>query len=249
MHHDIAARNLLINPATDNLILFDFSVATKLGWKPPRHHLGESTAYLPERNDVKGVVFAAHEILTREEQYASAPQLRLLDETDLLAGPERWVKHPDVVLDEGLEVGDYLAELMRWVEKRRARPIEGYAEAAEPMEWPVEMREPPGKGMPAVEWEEARGLGLPGVEWVRPRSVCVEKGRRLLATGRYADEGEREGEVKGKGAEEINGEGEEEVKGEEEGEVKKEVEEVKGEGEEVVNGEGEWEYRGWRKGR
>ena len=187
-------------------------MATKLGWGPPCHHLGEATAYLPERNDVKGVVVAAHEILTREERYASAPQLHLLDETDLLAGPERWVKHPDVVLDEGLEVGDYLAELMQWVEKRRARPIERHAEADEPVEWPTEMGEPPRGGLPAYEWEEARELGLPVVEWVRPRAVYLEKGRMLLATGKYADEGVgEEGEDEGDGEDE--GEGEDVDKG------------------------------------
>lgn len=122
IHQDIAPRNLSIDPATDDLIVFDFSISVRPGLRKARYHLGEATGELKERNDVKGVVVTVHEILTRDPRY-KAESLHYLDETELLAGPEKWVKHPDVELEPGLGAVDYFDELMRWVRARRARPI------------------------------------------------------------------------------------------------------------------------------
>ncbi|KAK4041692.1 kinase-like domain-containing protein [Parachaetomium inaequale] len=123
VHHDMAPRNLFIDPATDTLVLFDFGVAAKIGYKaaPWERHV---TVALEERNDVKGVVVTVHEILTRAPRYAAYPPLHSLDETDLLAGPEKWVKHPDVELDAGLDAVDYYNELMRWDKEGREHATE-----------------------------------------------------------------------------------------------------------------------------
>ncbi|KFY49431.1 hypothetical protein V496_10032 [Pseudogymnoascus sp. VKM F-4515 (FW-2607)] len=52
MHQDIAPRNLLVDPKTDNLLLFDFDRAARIG----------QPSCFPERNDVKVVVFTLYEI-------------------------------------------------------------------------------------------------------------------------------------------------------------------------------------------
>ncbi|OBT72659.1 hypothetical protein VF21_08570 [Pseudogymnoascus sp. 05NY08] len=47
VHQDIAPRNLLVDPETDNLLLFDFDRAARIG----------QPSCFPERNDVNGVIF------------------------------------------------------------------------------------------------------------------------------------------------------------------------------------------------
>lgn len=183
----MSPRNLFIDPETDNLVLFDFGVSVKIGYKVPRYHRGEASAELKERNDVKGVVVTLHEILTRDPRYATTA-LHYLDETDLLTGPEKWVKRPDVELDEGLDAVDYYNELMRWVRARRERPITVYTDASEPIDWPTEIQDPPPPVRVSYERDVAEKLNLPYIEWARPRSAHLDRSRRLLATGKYADE-------------------------------------------------------------
>lgn len=61
MHQDIAPRNLLVDPETDNLLLFDFDRAARIG----------QPSCFPERNDVKGVVFTLYEIISRDDHSRS----------------------------------------------------------------------------------------------------------------------------------------------------------------------------------
>jgi len=171
--------------------LFDFSIAVKLGYRSkivPRGAILEHK----KRNDVKGVVLTVHEILTRDPSYKGS-QLHYLDEpADLLAGPEKWAKHPDVELEPGVDATDYYDELIRWVAARRERPITCYTEASEFLDWPMEMRKPP-DGSNSHSRDQAREHKLPYIEWVRPLSVHLDRSRRLLATGKYADEAEGSG--------------------------------------------------------
>ncbi|KAH6845549.1 hypothetical protein B0I37DRAFT_447418 [Chaetomium sp. MPI-CAGE-AT-0009] len=184
VHNDLAPRNLFIDPSTDDLILFDFSVSAKIGYEPDSMERWVIVA-IKERNDVKGVVMTVHEILTRDPCYKGVG-LHYLDETDLLAGPEKWVKHPDVQLEPGIDAVDYYNELMRWVKARRERPITVYTEASEPIDWPRRLLnlEEPG-------WysrEEAEERGWPYIDWTRPRWAHLDRSRPLLATGKYADD-------------------------------------------------------------
>jgi hypothetical protein len=121
IHQDVAPRNLFIDPATANLVLFDFDTAAKIGQNIKLARFDEATPERKSRNDVKGVVLTIHELLTRDPCY-NPSWLHLLDETNLLAGPEKWVKHPDVQLDPGLDAVDYYRELMCWVGARGERP-------------------------------------------------------------------------------------------------------------------------------
>ena len=141
-HNDMAPRNLFIDPSTDDLILFDFNYSERTGYMDGRGGCMIMRS-MKERNDVKGAVMTVHELLTRDPRYEGGAQLHKLDEADLLAGPEKWVKHPEVQLEPGVDVIDYYNELMRWVKAHVERPIPMYN---------------------------------------------LDRSRRLLATGRYADD-------------------------------------------------------------
>ena len=59
IHQDIALRNLLIEPQTGNLQLFDFNWAAQVG----------QPGCNPFRDDVTGVVFTLYEIITHDEHF------------------------------------------------------------------------------------------------------------------------------------------------------------------------------------
>lgn len=62
MHQDIAPRNLLVDPSSQKLILFDFNWAAcgKIG-------------LLDGRDDLSSVVLAVYEIITNDTQYSKIP--------------------------------------------------------------------------------------------------------------------------------------------------------------------------------
>lgn len=62
MHQDIAPRNLLIDPDTDKLVLFDFNFAA---------HREDRLA--DGQNDVSGVVFTLYELITNDTHFSSIP--------------------------------------------------------------------------------------------------------------------------------------------------------------------------------
>lgn len=62
MHQDIAPRNLLVDPDTQKLLLFDFDWAA-CGEKGLRD----------DRDDVTGVVFTLHELITNDRHFTSIP--------------------------------------------------------------------------------------------------------------------------------------------------------------------------------
>lgn len=65
-HQDVAPRNLLVDPETDNLMIFDFNWATRIGYP---HRLDSYARYWDQRNDVKGAIFTLYEIITRDEHF------------------------------------------------------------------------------------------------------------------------------------------------------------------------------------
>jgi hypothetical protein len=64
LHQDIAPRNLVINPATDALMLTNFSFATAIG-----HPSGWYPKAEPAYNDVTAVVILAYYMVTRDPKY------------------------------------------------------------------------------------------------------------------------------------------------------------------------------------
>jgi hypothetical protein len=189
MHQDIAPRNLFINPDTDSILLFDFNYAAGIGQTQRNGRKTEK----PGRDDVKGVMYFMYLIITRDPEYFIR-QLDLVKEEDL-EDRDKWIKHPQVELDD--TVSAFYDELMAWVRTRRGRPpLTHYTQAPRHIEVPMPP-EPPrdeleGGGANLADLATLRILrleaGRPVLTWQRPPRAKVDKSRRLLATGQYADE-------------------------------------------------------------
>lgn len=127
-HQDIAPRNLLVDEATDNILLFDFNFSARIG--APVCNM--RTRFFEERDDIKGVIFTVYEIITRDDHFRSVPH-RDQNASSVL-NMENWVKHPDVRLDEPLE--KYRAELDAWVLSRKERGnLKGFTDASDYIDW------------------------------------------------------------------------------------------------------------------
>lgn len=109
---------------------------------------------------------------------------------------ERWVKHPQVQLDDDVSV--FYDELMAWVQTRRGHsPLAHHTQAPRYIEVPIpptpprdEMKRNRGANLAGVvtRCQSRLEAGRPVLTWQRPPKAKVDKSRRLLATGRYADE-------------------------------------------------------------
>ncbi|KAK3349208.1 hypothetical protein B0T25DRAFT_457472 [Lasiosphaeria hispida] len=179
-HQDIANRNVLIDPDTDSALLFDFGHSQPVG----------RVVTLASRNDAKGLLVLVYHLVTRDPRY-DVYYLHDVDETEL-EDRVRWKKHADVELDCDLDV--LFSELMAWVRKRRNGPQPTAAVPSNPVIIPTCP-----KGPKDVAGDDAINLagtlawvrtlhGRPNLCWRRPKRKDIDKSRRLLATGRYADE-------------------------------------------------------------
>jgi hypothetical protein len=182
IHQDIAHRNLLIDSASDSIVLIDFNGANRVG--VDRTGASHNEGWQEDRDDVKGVLLFLYQYIARDPNLEEHYALHLLNEKDFI-DPAKWVKHPDVELDD--DVAEFYFELMAWVRgRRRARhKMKHYTEAPQPLEWP---RLPRRAERLRFLVRHRRDAGLPYVEWRRPPASEVDPDRRLLATGRYADE-------------------------------------------------------------
>ncbi|PTB35798.1 hypothetical protein M441DRAFT_62531 [Trichoderma asperellum CBS 433.97] len=189
-HQDISARNLLVEPKTNALMLFDFNYSGRIG----------GIGYGEDRDDVKGVIFTLYEIITRDAHFRD---VRHSEQNPAdVQGLEEWVKHPDVKLDH--PVSEYRAVLNDWVDKRQAgRRISHYTEAPEYIDWP-EFPEPPAEDVAlvstTVKWvllererRHEREKGNAILNWERPAQSKLGGGHQLLANGQYASGTERLG--------------------------------------------------------
>ena len=184
IHQDIANRNLIIDPDSDSLVLFDFNHAYRVGVS--KHDGLCNEGKWGERDDVKGVLLFMYELITRDAALGSQYQLHLFDEKNF-TDPAKWIKHPDVELDA--PVADFYFELMAWVRRRRAgKQLTHYTQAPEHVDWPDVPDLEKWATKSSFSVAHRRKLGLPCVAWERPASSRVDPARRLLATGRYADE-------------------------------------------------------------
>lgn len=137
-HQDIAPRNLIVDEATDNIMLFDFNSSSRIGG-PLRNG---KTVYNYEQNDVKGVIFTLYEILTQDYDLRFTPgRGRRKASASRALELKDWIRHPEMQLDHPLN--DYRAALEKWLETRKERePVVFYTDAPEYIDWPP-MREPP----------------------------------------------------------------------------------------------------------
>lgn len=195
-HQDIAPRNLLVDQATDNIMLFDFNFSARIG--APARDMG--TPYFEDRNDIKGVIFTLYEIITRDDHFRSVPH-RDQDIFSVL-NMENWVKHPDVRLDE--PVATYRAELNAWVLRRKERGnLKTFTDASDYVDWP-DLPEPTHRVSYAndgadselepetypswtINRRDARDRNLEVIEWQRPAQKMIPKGMWIFADGRVVD--------------------------------------------------------------
>ncbi|KAK0657938.1 hypothetical protein B0T16DRAFT_402780 [Cercophora newfieldiana] len=176
--------------------------------------------YLSKDPDVNAAIVTLHDLVTRDPSDTSWEA----DEADLwngegiealTAGP--WTAHPDARLDSPAEA--YHTILTDWLRRRRADPR--CRMPANPLRVPRYMPIPPGETVDVLDYEDplypipstscgilspilvsgykflrrdALRAGRPVVDWVRPVSTALDRSRTLLASGRYADEGEGEDE-------------------------------------------------------
>ncbi|GAB1318074.1 hypothetical protein MFIFM68171_08284 [Madurella fahalii] len=194
-HQDIAPRNLLINPDTDSILLIDFGHAAQIHQDPDLDLTTEGgyrTVYLPEVDDVKGVMYFLYCVVTRDPKYKFLPLNQVKEEE--FEDPKRWVQHPDVELDN--DISTFFNEMMAWVRKRRdGRHSGNHAREPRHIEYPDAPLELPVDKVKVISLidsymrRQARvEYGRPVLNWQRPPKSKVDKTRRLLATGRYADE-------------------------------------------------------------
>ncbi|KAK4034309.1 CBL-interacting serine/threonine-protein kinase 16 [Parachaetomium inaequale] len=193
IHGDISTWNLLIDPSTDRLKIFDFNLGAKLGCSGDQNQDYRGTfAYDKHRNDVKLAVFTLYEIITRDLSFREENHPHELDAAVVLQ-MEEWERHPDVRLEEGVAVAEYRRVLAEWVNARRERDaeIQHYKQAPDFIDWPSLPE------FPLVEWagsmmrrpsqmrKDMIRRGEPFFKWQRPstRHLPLPEEQRLLATG------------------------------------------------------------------
>lgn len=197
-HQDVAPRNLVVDEATDSIMLFDFNFAARINH--PLTKPGEGEWYDENRNDIKGVIFTAYEIITRDDSLRNAPH----EEQNIDSLPLEWVKHQETLLDH--PVAEYQHILKEWRDRRTVDPrslsnnsTEGPPEA---INWPPRPKPPKVKvpmtdihGNPCSitidQWYEKRqdiqGRGDKVLSWERPPQRVLDEGARLLSTGKIID--------------------------------------------------------------
>lgn len=135
VHSDICPWNLLINPETDDLQIFDFNLSAKLGWEGDVQNNG-AFGYDIDRNDVKFVVFTLYEIITRDLHFREEYYPNELDSSVVLE-MDVWEQHAEVRLDS--PVSDYRRLLEEWVNTREKvdKGINHYTQAPDAIDWPL----------------------------------------------------------------------------------------------------------------
>ncbi|KAI0444627.1 hypothetical protein F4803DRAFT_511387 [Xylaria telfairii] len=188
-HQDIAPRNLLVDDLTDSVKLFDFNFAARIS----RFSLPEGESYVEDRNDIKGVIFTAYELITQDYSLRSVPH----EEQNLEDLTVEWIKHPGVKLD--YPVASYQLLLQEWQKQRAGNIRDVYAGGApEPIDWPSRPQ-PPQKtiilkyanGQPSYltvdNWyqrrQDVQGRGGKVLNWERPPQRFLDNGTRVLSSG------------------------------------------------------------------
>jgi serine/threonine protein kinase len=195
-HQDVVPRNLLIDPNTDSLMLFDFNYSARIGMRPPHSRKEPYTTrtYVEERNDVKGVWFTMYELITSDRSFSQNGLYE--QDLDAIEGKE-WKKHRKVVLDR--PVSEFRSVLDEWTKKRRLeKQLKVFTDAPWYIDWPF-MAEPPptviksrnldgsDNVLKIVNYTQPRALerkrGNPVLNWQRPPVEKLKKGVRVRATG------------------------------------------------------------------
>ncbi|KAK7729747.1 hypothetical protein SLS63_006128 [Diaporthe eres] len=193
VHRDIAPRNLLINPETGELQIFNFSCAGKLGYEGA----GNNRNFRDDEGfgiDLIGVAATVYEIVTGDTQLAEQARL---DEDISTIMDKGWTRSPSLRLDG--EVSDYQDTIRDWLQWRimSGDPwtlITHYTQAVIHIDWP-DFWEPEitsldrhgnanGEGKSTLVWRTAlKALGLKFVEWKRPAQNNIPNSYGVLGDG------------------------------------------------------------------
>lgn len=197
-HGDITPYNLLMDETTDNIIVFDFNLASRIGQEDKDHRTHD-----PARNDVKFTAFTLYEIITRDTHFRDE---NYPDELDIamVLNTSDWEKHEEVVLDAPVE--EYRRHLEEWMATRQVdlgERAEGehaqmptcLNQAPSALDWPSlpELPEVLFVGtMTRVRAQLRRELvrhGMKFLSWQRPPSceLPLPEGKKLLATGKVME--------------------------------------------------------------
>ncbi|CAG8948069.1 unnamed protein product [Penicillium salamii] len=122
MHQDIAPRNLLIDPCTQKIVLFDFDRAAS----------GRQRLY-DGRDDVMGVAFTLYELITSDTSFSDIPHWDR--NINMVQSIPEWTSHRE--LDS--EVSRFRSFLNEWIATRRSDgdgDMERYFNAPRRFTWP-----------------------------------------------------------------------------------------------------------------
>ncbi|KAK4033095.1 hypothetical protein C8A01DRAFT_50259 [Parachaetomium inaequale] len=199
VHGAVTAFNLLIDPATDSIQLYNFKEAAKLGWEGDEDYF--FFEYDKRRNDVKFVVLTVYDIITRQlrlnEDYREP---RRLDAATFLR-KRKWEKHRSVKLDK--PVDDYRRLVSAWAKRRAVTDarVDHFTKASQPLSWPSLRVDPDmldesfGFKKPGKLRRELVELGKDFLKWERPPGSAMPppKGKRSLSTGEVVDDDASDG--------------------------------------------------------
>lgn len=160
MHQDIAPRNLLIDPETQNILLFDFD------WIA----CGERNL-LKGRDDVTGVVFTLYELITGDQSFTDIPHWER--SMQRVQGMSEWICNRNLDSD----VSTFRNFLNEWVKTRNTGDdMQRYLNAPKRLRWP----DPPTPPDYSVPYEHGTTVDG-GTNWqIGPRMV-----RTALQKGQY----------------------------------------------------------------
>ncbi|KAH8429391.1 uncharacterized protein LDX57_007055 [Aspergillus melleus] len=157
MHQDIAPRNLLVDPETDNVVLFDFDWAAN-----------GKDGLLDGRDDVSSVVFTLYEIITNDRHLTSIPH---------------WDRNIDMVLniewpvrrELDSDMSNFRNFLDNWVARRAESATEQCLSAPRRLTWP-DLPGPPDYTVPfELGWtKEGETVWQTGE---RSRRIALAKGQ------------------------------------------------------------------------
>lgn len=170
MHQDIAPRNLLLDPDTQKLLLFDFDWVAS----------GEK-GLMDGRDDVTGVVFTLYELITNDTHFTSIPHWDR--NMDMVQSLPEWPCKRDL---EDTDVSTLRKFLNDWVATRttpdKKIDMQRYLNAPNRISWP-DLPTPPDYSVPFQMGEYMDG---------KPRMVTGPRPKRIaLELGQYCFRWER----------------------------------------------------------
>ncbi|PVH98664.1 hypothetical protein DM02DRAFT_595594 [Periconia macrospinosa] len=166
-HQDIAPRNLLVDPETQQILLFDFNCAAS-----GKRNLDDT------RDDVVGVIYTLYELITGDNSFTKIPHWER--NVDTVYNMSEWPGNRELDSD----VSTFRNFLNEWVTKRRSGDdMQRYLNAPNRITWP-DVPTPPDYSVPIehgktsdgkINWitgprltRTARKLGQYIFDWQRP---------------------------------------------------------------------------------